>query len=649
MAAVLTALAVVLLVAGAYLYHLSSTLPHLDAQSVASVGARTSIVYASDGTQIAQWHAEQDRTLVPYDSIPQALTQAVVAIEDQRFYQHNGVDLRAVLRAARADAGSGAYAQGGSTITQQVVKLLFTDGSRTIGRKIREVLLAYELESKADKRQVLGTYLNLVYFGDGCYGVQTASEHYFGKSVADLSLVECATLAGIIRCPARYAPTADIDASRTRRDLVLTKMAEVGDVDDAGMRDAQAQPLKVASQHDSSDIAPYFVDYVKRELIKRFGSDEVFKGGLRVYTTLDLDTQRAAEKSAQSALGKKSDPSVAIVCLNHTNGRIAAMVGGKDFATSQFNLATQARRQPGSAFKPFVLVAALESGYTSHDVFAATPYSVAVKDGVWKVQNYENEVVSGSMSLAAATTWSVNAVFARLIMKVGPQKVVDVAKAMGITSVVEPNPAIALGGISQGLSPLEMASAYGTIADNGVHVEPTAIIKVTDDSGKLLFETEAVKTQAIPRTVARNVSAMLHDVVEHGTGQGARLSTWAAGKTGTTQGYRDAWFVGYSGSLCTAVWVGHPEGQVAMTDVRGISVTGGSFPATIWRGVMSEVLKKSSGTVAASDSDKAGVSSRRVLVTICTDTYMLAGPDCTNTIQMYLDPKDVPSGTCTKH
>lgn len=643
----LAALACALLLAGLYLYHLSCTLPDIKVGSASFAGARTSVVYAADGSPIAEWHADQDRTLVPYASLPPQMMQAVVSIEDERFYQHNGVDLRAILRAARVDAGSGGYRQGGSTITQQVVKLLFTDGRRTIGRKIREVLLAYELEAKADKQQVMETYLNLVYFGDGKYGVQTAAEHYFGKPAEDLTLAECATLAGTISSPGRCSPTLHPVAARARRDVVLAKMAELGYIDAAQERSARAEPLGVVKAVAVKEVAPYFVDYVKRQLIAKLGAQRVFRGGLRVYTTLDRDMQRAAEKSARTVLGGKDDPSVALVCLDHGDGRIKAMVGGKDFSTDKFNLATQGRRQPGSAFKPFVLVAALENGLKPTDVFSAAPCSVRVKDGVWNVQNYENKVTSGSMSLEAATNWSVNAVFARLIMRVGPQKVVDAAKAMGITSPLQPDPAIALGGLSTGVSPLEMASAYGTIADDGVHVSPSAIIKVADDSGRTLMTSEPTGTRAIPRKVARSVSLMLHDVVERGTGQGARLTTWTAGKTGTTQGYRDAWFVGYSGRLVTAVWVGHPEGQVAMTDVHGTTVTGGSFPAAIWQRFMSRALSGGSGV--ATPVASSGVSSHRVLVTICTDTFLLANPRCPNTVQVYLDPKEIPSGICTKH
>ncbi|MDI6712462.1 MAG: PBP1A family penicillin-binding protein [Anaerosomatales bacterium] len=651
-AALLSVLVVTFTAAGLYLYGLSRQLPDLDPESVAFKPAETSVVYAADGSVLAEWHAEQDRTVIPIEQMPQHLLDAVVAIEDERFYQHEGVDLQGIARALRANARSGEAAQGGSTITQQVVKLLFTGNERTLARKVKEALLAYQLEARTDKRRVLETYLNLVYFGEGAYGVESAAKRYFGKRAADLDLSEAATLAGVIASPARYDPIAHPEAARERRDRVLRKMRELGMISEEQLAVASAAGIKLASRSEAGgQFAPYFVEHVKQQLIERLGSETVFEGGLRVHTTLDPVLQRHAEEAARALLPDPDDPEAALVCLDTATGDVLAMVGGRDFSKEQFNLAVQGRRQPGSAFKPFVLVTALAQGVKPTDVFEATPYSVRVKDGVWRVQNYENEKTAPAMTLAAATNWSVNAVYARLVMKVGPDNVAKMAQAMGINTRLEPNPAIALGGLTTGVSPLEMASAYSTLAAGGIRREPVAITKVTDRAGAVVLAPVREDRRVIPAAVAKTASAMLHDVVEQGTGQAAKLPVWAAGKTGTTQAYRDAWFVGWAGRLCTAVWVGYREGQVSMTDVHGIKVTGGSFPARIWQRFMSKAIADYQNPRASDASTVAtgSAGSSLVQVRICTQTMLLANERCPDVVDIYLDPSVAPTARCTEH
>lgn len=643
-AAVLAAtILVVTLGSAIYLYNLSQTLPDVAVDEDALATPETSIVYAADGSVLAEWHGEQDRTVVSYDDMPVHLRDAVIAIEDQRFWEHNGVDIEGIMRALRANTRAGEVRQGGSTITQQLVKLLFTKGERTLTRKVREALLAYELEARTDKQQVLETYLNTVYFGNGAYGVESAAKRYFDKSAVELSLSEGATLAGLIRSPSAYDPTNAPQVAEERRDLVLKAMRDQGYISDAEMTQARSVPLEVIAFRQRPKFAPYFVEYVKQDLVKRLGSERVFGGGLRVYTTLDPSIQRLAEKSARQ-LADEKDPEVAIVALRHADGSVLAMVGGRDFTVSQFNLAAQGRRQPGSAFKPFVLVAALEQGVRPQQVFAATPYSVKVKDGVWNVQNYENAKTSGSMTLQAATSWSVNAVYARLIMQVGPERVVRAAKKMGITTPLDPDPAIALGGLKTGVSPLEMASAYGTIANAGLHTAPSGIVKVTDDADTVVYQPDRAADQVIKRTVAVETSLLLHDVVEKGTGTEAKIGTWAAGKTGTTQSYRDAWFVGWTGDVTAAVWVGYPQAQVDMTNVNGIRVTGGSYPARIWAGFMKGVTATRSKPLTPA-SDDGG----QVLVTVCQDSMKLANQRCPAPVEIYLAPGLVPQDACTLH
>ena len=633
--------------AGTYLYGVSRTLPAVGEQ-VQVMTPRTSVVYAADGTVLAKWHGEQDRTYVQLESIPVVMRNAVIAIEDERFYEHSGVDAEAIGRALRVNAAARGYAQGGSTITQQVVKLLFTDGERSLERKVREALLALELETKTGKDLVLETYLNLVYFGEGAYGVEAASQRYFGHSAATLTLPEAAMLAGVIRAPSRYSPCTDVTAAQQRRDVVLRKMVELGYIDATQRAEAAATPVVVTPARDVAEVAPYFVEYVKQTLIDELGADAVFGGGLRVYTTLDPRLQAAAESSAHGILDREGDPEVALVCIDHKTGAELAMVGGRDFATDQFNLAVQGRRQPGSAFKPFVLATALQQGIRASDRFAAGPYEVEVNDGVWKVQNYENSVTSGELTLAAATNWSVNTVYARLIMRVGAENVVETAHKMGITSPIEPHPAIALGGLTTGVSPLEMASAYGTIAAGGMHVEPSGILQVQDDEGATIWAPDRTPVRAIEEPVAVEVSRMLHDVIEQGTGGGAKLTTWAAGKTGTTQQWRDAWFVGYSGNIVTSVWVGHPKSQVPMTDVHGIKVTGGSFPASIWKRFMDVAVEAATSAepVAVDDGGGEAAPGQRE-VTICVESLKIATPLCPETVTVLLSDTSVPKGTCT--
>lgn len=635
---------------GVYFYGLSRTLPDLRVDPRAVKPARTSVVYAADGSLLAAWHGEQDRTVITIDQVPQSLRDAVVAIEDERFFQHQGVDIKAILRAMRANTEEGSYAQGGSTITQQVVKILFTDGERTLSRKVREALMAYELETKADKDQVLETYLNLVYFGEGSYGVESAARHYFGKPASALSVSESALLAGLIRSPSRYSPAEHPDAAAARRDVVLAKMLELGFLTPTEYKAALEEKVVYAPAPRTSQVAPYFVEYVKQSLIDELGSEAVFTGGLRVYTTLRPDLQADAEEAARAFLPAPEDPEVSVVCIDHTSGEIVAMVGGRDFASDKFNLAVQGKRQPGSAFKPFVLVTALDQGIRPTDVFSATPYTVKVTDGVWHVQNYENAAAAPSMTLAAATDWSVNAVYARLIMKVGPERVAATAKAMGITSPLDANPAIALGGLRTGVSPLEMATAYGTIASGGIRRDPIAVRRVTDDEGTVVWEPARSEVRVLQQGVAKQASRMLHDVIENGTGQAAKIGRWAAGKTGTTQAYRDAWFVGYSGDLCSAVWVGYRQAQVPMTDVHGIKVTGGSFPARIWQRFMAKAVAEDVTSQKRLPSGGNGGSAQEgVAVKICTQSLLIANERCPDTVDMYLDKALVPSATCGLH
>ena len=650
---VLASLFMLLMAVGIYSYGLYQDLPDLDPSAGGLPVAKTSVVYGADGSVIAEWHGEQDRTIVTLEEIPVALRQAVVAVEDERFYSHSGVDIGAITRAFTDNMEAGEVVQGGSTITQQLVKLMIGGEERTLTRKLKEALLAYQLEARADKDRVLESYLNLVYLGHGWYGVEAAAQNYFGKSASELDVAESAMIAALIRSPGRYSPKIDPDAAEARKNLVLAKMEEQGYLDATTASGARASEISLAPPREASDVAPHFVEYVKQDLIDRLGADAVFEGGLRVHTTLDPGLQELAESAARSVLPSEDDPDLALVALEHATGAVRAMVGGRDFTTTQFNLAVQGRRQPGSAFKPFVLVAAMEAGVSPNKQYATSPYSVPVTDGQWHVENYEGSFPDSVLSLRDATIWSVNAVFARLIVEIGPEAVVETAKKMGIESPLEPNPAIALGGLTEGVSPLEMASAYGTVASGGLRLPPHAITRVTDESGKVLFEPRTTPERVLPEVLAVETSLILHDVIEKGTGTAASCGEWAAGKTGTTQSYRDAWFVGYSGDLVTSVWVGYPEGQVEMVDVHGVRVSGGTFPARIWKAFMTPAVVRAAAPLSppgSSGGESAeGSGEESVLAMICTDTYLLANGRCPEVVELYLDRAQVPSDVCQRH
>ncbi len=583
---------------------------------------QTSRLLDRNGRLITQLFAEQNRTDVSLADTPQTLRNAVVATEDMRFYQHSGVDPLGVARALWTDVTHGSAAQGGSTITQQYVKNAFTTDERTLKRKIMEAMLAYEVEQKYGKDKILQMYMNTIYFGHGAYGVETAAEVYFGKPVGKLDLAESATLAGLIKSPGRYSPHVNRVAAKARRHTVLTQMLEQGYVSQQAMAAADTEPFRLAPLKPQATVAPYFVEYVKSALVEKFGADAVFRGGLTVRTTLDLTMQHAAEKAVASALSRKGDPSAALVAIDPASGEVRAMVGGSDFGTQQYNVAVQGHRQPGSAFKPFVLVAALEHGVSPEQTFESGPVALTPPDGgtVWKVTGAGGNR-SGPMRLRQATELSVNSVFAQLILQIGADKVAEKAQTMGITTLVRTVPAIALGGLEDGVSPLDMASAYGTLADKGVHALPHGVIQVTDPAGHVLMQTATKGERAVSAKVAYLTTDMLKGVITRGTGTAAQIGRPAAGKTGTTQAYRDAWFVGYTPDLVASVWVGYPDAQKAMTSVHGRKVTGGSFPAEIWASFMRSAV---ADTAANDFTRPSGLTTE----TICLDTGLLANPYC---------------------
>jgi penicillin-binding protein 1A len=585
---------------------------------------QTTVITDRNGTVITKLFAEQNRTDVKLEQMPAHLRQAVIATEDQRFYEHKGVDPLGILRALWVDITRPGTLHGGSTITQQYVKVAIVTPERTLKRKIMEAMLAYRLERNYTKDQILELYLNTIYFGHGAYSVQTAAQTYFGKDVTELALAECAMIAGVIKSPGRYSPILDAEAARNRRATVLTQMAELGYVSAAEAEAAKAEPFVLAERTDVSAVAPYFVEYVKAKVSDELGADSLYRGGLHITTSLDLTMQVAAEKAIAEALDRDGDPSASLVAIDPRTGEIMAMVGGRDFATQQFNVAVQGVRQPGSAFKPFVLVTALMNDVTSEQTFECGPRSFNLKNGqTWKVTGASGGRV-GPMRLREATEDSVNSVFAQLILDVSAEKVVKTARDMGITTEVLPVPAIALGGLEYGVTPLEMASAYGTLANGGIRMPAHGILEVKDAAGTVLSAAAPVEAQAVPANVAYLATDMLKGVISGGTGAKAKIGRPAAGKTGTTQEYRDAWFVGYTPDLVASVWVGYVDAQREMTSVHGRKVTGGSFPAEIWAAFMKEALK---------GRDKAEFVRPKGLTTlpICLESGQKAGEYCKKT------------------
>lgn len=552
--------------------------------------AQTSQIYATDGTLLAYLHGVENRTVISGKQIPDTLKHAIVAVEDERFYQHTGVDAEGFFRALYTNIQSQGVSEGFSTITMQLVGNLYLDRTDiSLNRKFDEMVLAWQFEKKYSKDEILSMYLNTVYFGSNAYGVEAAARTYFDKDPNELTLAESALLAGLPQAPGRLSPRTHPEDAIKRQKQILLKMYEQGFVTLDEARQALREPLELAPYSPYTKVQePYVVAFVRKQLIDMFGEDRVFAGGLRVETTINPEYQQLALETIENTLNEEGDPTAALVSIETRTGYIRAMVGGSDYDSSKFNLASQGRRQPGSSFKTFCLVAALESGIDPYNTYyesqsVSLTYPGAPKP--WNVKTYSGAAY-GTSSVVQATLRSDNTVYAQMALDVGAERIVDVAQRMGITSELNADPAIALGGLTYGVSPLEMASAYATLSNKGEHIEPTIITKVTDANGEVVWEAQPKRTQAISSGIAYEVTRILEQNIRSGTGTRANIDRTAAGKTGTSQEYYDAWFCGYTPYLSTAVWVGHPEGQIEMKDVHGIRVTGGSFPAMIWHDFM---------------------------------------------------------------
>jgi len=554
-------------------------------------------VYDDNDDLLTELHVER-RIFVPLSQVPRALRDAVIATEDKRFYSHFGIDPIGIARAVYQNYRRGRIVEGGSTITQQLTKVLFLTPDKSLDRKLKEAVLALELERRYTKDRILEMYLNQVYFGHGAYGVEAAARTYFGKSVSELTVREAALLAGLPRAPSTYSPFDHGELAKRRRDVVLRRMVEYGALKDEEAKRLTRSDLGLVPPERRRSTGQYFLEYVQQTLEAKYGADMVFKGGLNVYTTLNPSIQLAAEQALREGLktleGRATKtrptehPEGAVVTIEPQTGYVRALVGGYDFLRSEFNRAVQAKRQPGSAFKPFVYIAALESGLTPATRVDDAPVSYAVGPNgqPWKPENYDRKF-RGPTTLQQAVEESVNVVTVKVQERVGLSRTIQVARRLGITSPLDANLSLALG--TSDLTLLELTSAYATLANQGLWLPPTTVRYVTDAEGKLLEEHVPEPREAVSPEMAYVITHMLRGVVERGTGHGAKvLARPIAAKTGTTNDYSNAWFVGFTPRLATGVWVGYDRPRSL-----GRDETGSRIAVPIWVAYMSKVLADS--------------------------------------------------------
>lgn len=576
----------------------------------------SSVVLSADGQVVTEFGIEK-RKRTSLSRIPPQLQQAIIAVEDQYFHWHFGFNPAGILRAAYRNMRAGQVVQGGSTITQQLARNLFLTRRRDFSRKFRETILALQIERKYTKEQILELYLNQIYLGHGAYGVEEASQIYFGKHVENLSLAQCALLAALPKAPNKYSPKNNPGAAVQRRNVVLELMYQEAYITREQCISAKFEPIILStSASKNTALAPYFTEYVRQLVIDRYGYDMLYKGGLQIQTTLNLEMQKAAESAIEEAL-REYEPErprddladeegiphglaldresqisanlttdvvqAALVAIDPATGEIRALVGGRDFEKSEFNRAVQAKRQPGSGFKPFIWAAALEGGMTASDRIVDGPIVFHFRNKVWEPKNYE-ERFYGPTTLREALEHSRNIVSIKLLNELGVTPVIRLAHRMGIQSYLQPNLTLALG--STGVTPLEITAAFATFASNGIYREPTPILKIVGPDGETIEEKQVKEKIALSEETAYIMTTLLQGVIERGTGRRAQeLGRPAAGKTGTTNDCTDAWFIGYTPELTAGVWVGYDDMRSL-----GKKQTGGRVAAPIWTKFMKDAL-----------------------------------------------------------
>ena len=597
------------------------------------IDAINSKVFDINGKLITEFYQE-NRNPIPLSAVPTNLINAFIAIEDSDFYEHKGINLRRILITQLQNfknlillSNKNFKPQGGSTITQQLAINTFLTREISLSRKLQDILLALQIERNFTKEEILEMYLNEIYFGHGAYGVQSAAQLYFGKNVQDLDLAECALLAGIPRGPSYYSPILNQENAIKRRNIILNRMFKLGYITKNDMEKAQQSPLKLNYNNKRDKFtAPYFSTYILSQLLEEFGANMVYKGGLKIYTTLDLRMQNIAEKALQ-----ESGYEGAIIAIEPNSGHIKAMVGGKSFKESKFNRATQAYRQPGSAFKPFIYLAALENGFTPSNIIEDSP--VTFENG-WSPENYEKEF-RGPVTLREAFELSINVVGVKLLEQVGVSKVINYAHKAGIKSKLRPDLSLALG--TSEVTPLEIASAYATIANLGMRVEPISIIRIEDYNGKTIKENVPQKKKMFKEEACYVLIDMMKGVITRGTGWNAQIGRPAAGKTGTTDNFVDAWFIGFTPDLVTAVYIGNDDRKPL-----GNKMTGGVVAAPIWAKFMKESLKNR-------EKKEFRQPDKIVKISVCKQSGLLATDSCPEILSAAFIKGTEPTSYCTIH
>ncbi len=629
------------LVAG-YLWTCLRDLPHIDQLEEYHPDVTTTI-YTEDNKPLAELF-QQKRTLVPLSQISPNFINALLATEDRTFYEHWGVDFKSIFRALIHNVMAGRVMEGGSTITQQLAKVLFLTSERSLSRKLKELVLTLQIEKKYTKDEILELYCNQIYLGSGAYGVESASRTYFGKPAKKLSVGEAAMLAALPKSPNRYSPVRNRDLALQRRNLAIRRMAEEGFITPEQAEKATKSSLRLVRSTNGSQLGAYFVEDVRQYVEDKYGSDILYKEGLNIFTSLNYRMQMAAEEAVREGLKqlkvrhkykpKRGNPQAALVAIDPFNGYIRAMVGGADFKESKFNRVTQALRQPGSAFKPIIYTTAIQAGYTPSYIVVDEPlsmYNPATRKN-WEPENFGKKFY-GSTTLLQALTYSRNIVTIKLLLELNPQRAINQARAMGISSPLQPYPSLALGTFE--VTPLELTCAYAELANGGTRFEPAMIRHITDKQGHLLEEHISYPKRVLSEQTAFIVTQMLQNVVKHGTGWRAKeLGYPVAGKTGTTDQYTDAWFMGFSPDLVAGVWVGFDRKYPL-----GGGETGSKAASPIWVSFMKKAEPK-----GPSVSFRA--PSRVTVTSVCAQTGMLAGEYCPVSYEAAFVQGSEPTETC---
>lgn len=665
-------MAIGFLASGIYIYHLSQDLPSLTKLENIDPALATK-VYSEDGEVIESFY-QKNRTITPFNKFPEELVQCLLATEDRRFYQHWGVNVLSGIRSVYVNLSHFAIVEGSSTLTMQLAKNLYFGLERIWARKIKEILTTIQIERTYSKREIIEMYLNIMFFGSNSYGVQAASKRFFSKNVEDLNMEECALLVGVLQAQTLYNPLNNPDRAIQRRNEVLGNLVEVGYITKATYDSLAAIPLQLHPSSEKDNIAPYFTEYVRQQLNQLQDSlhVNVYEDGLRVYTTLNTKIQKYMndaianrmpilqdrvlrkkeitnfKKQLVDSLGNDSlfkemtTVQIAFICLDPSNGHVLAMVGGRDFEKYKFNRATQAPRQPGSAFKPFVYTAAIDNGYSPADEFLNQPFVEINDDGTrWTPHNYDN-TVSGYMTLREALRQSKNLVTIRLIREITPKLVADYAKRMGITTRIRPVSSLALG--TSEVKPIDLVSAYGIFSNKGVYVKPVSITKIEDKTGNVIYQSRSIGREVLSPETTQIMNDMLQDVIKNGTGYSVRRDfefyQTAGGKTGTTNDYTDAWFVGFTPHLVSGVWVGFDDPSLTL----GPGETGATAALPFWATFMKTVYDS-----LDFPPKKFAESPNVVKIKICKSSKKLITNYCPEPVEELFNIKFVPTEVCDEH